>query len=355
MAPELRVYAAIFQKFIMRTVFHDLPLFEHNDAIHLAQGREPVCNRNDRFALHELVQGFLYRNLAFTVQRRGRLVEEEDGGIFEDCARDGDTLALAAGELHPPLAHERLIFPRDIFDEFMRLRELRGFNNFFRCRFGFPVGNVFGNAPVEQKRLLRHHRDRMPQTFLCHRRDINAVNGYPPAIEVVMVEQKADERTFPCPAFADKADALSRLNLQRQVAKHRHLGIVEHKILNGDLSARHTKDGSADGIGNFVRRDDFLETLADFPPCLAEFVEVRTEKEQQSLDTEDDGEDEDEDKDESDDGDKLDDDEDENNDRDGDEDEDKSDVKIEGDIDLNVNGLNGRVNSQLNGRVDIGS
>ena len=129
------------------------------------------------------------------------------------------------------------------------------------------------------------------------------------------------------------------------------------------------EESHAEGVIN-LEAGDFVAAFIDFQNSLSMThqakvmikswmsFEVRFNKDDNASDRDDledrdDGEDED--KDESDDGDKLDDDEDENNDRDGDEDEDKSDVKIEGDIDLNVNGLNGRVNSQLNGRVDIGS
>src|SRR6516164_3627762 len=47
--------------------------------------------------------------LGVAVERRGRLVEDQDRRALEDRARDGDALLLAAGELETALAHFGLV------------------------------------------------------------------------------------------------------------------------------------------------------------------------------------------------------------------------------------------------------
>ena len=60
------------------------------------------------------------------VERRGRLVEQQDRRRLEDRARDGDALLLAARQLQAALADLRLVAVRQRADEVVDLRELRG-------------------------------------------------------------------------------------------------------------------------------------------------------------------------------------------------------------------------------------
>src|SRR3546814_6080578 len=51
----------------------------------------------------------LFRSrLHFRIERRGRLVEHQDGRILEEHPSDGDPLPLAAGKLDAALAHMRV-------------------------------------------------------------------------------------------------------------------------------------------------------------------------------------------------------------------------------------------------------
>ncbi len=56
---------------------------------------------------HEAGERQLHAALAFRVERAGGLVEQQHGAVGEDRARDGDALALPAGELHAALAQRR--------------------------------------------------------------------------------------------------------------------------------------------------------------------------------------------------------------------------------------------------------
>ena len=62
-----------------------------------------------RAALHETLDRLLHEPLALAVERRGRLVENEDRRVLEDGAGERDTLPLTATELHSALAHMRVV------------------------------------------------------------------------------------------------------------------------------------------------------------------------------------------------------------------------------------------------------
>src|SRR5437868_6688343 len=55
---------------------------------------------------HEPVERFLDQPLAFGVERRGRLVEQQDRRLAQQGAGDGDALALATREARAVLAEE---------------------------------------------------------------------------------------------------------------------------------------------------------------------------------------------------------------------------------------------------------
>jgi hypothetical protein len=56
----------------------------------------------------KLGQRLLDCPLRLCVQRRGRLVKNEDRRVLQEDTCDGETLLLAAGEFHPTLADDRI-------------------------------------------------------------------------------------------------------------------------------------------------------------------------------------------------------------------------------------------------------
>ena len=77
---------------------------QHQDDIGRVDGGQPV-RHHDRGAVdHQRIQRRSHQLLADRVEMRRRLVQHQDRRILEERARDGDALALPAGELHAALA-----------------------------------------------------------------------------------------------------------------------------------------------------------------------------------------------------------------------------------------------------------
>ena len=79
-------------------------LVEHHDLVGADDGGEPVRDDQRGAVLGNAVERILDVPLGVAVERRGRLVEQQDRRAFQDGARDGDALLLAAGELEAALA-----------------------------------------------------------------------------------------------------------------------------------------------------------------------------------------------------------------------------------------------------------
>ena len=93
--PHAGIKAIRCQQRIVRAALDDLALVQHDDFVSPHDGREPMRD-HQRGAIArntlERVLDFLFR---MAVERRRRLIEHQNGGAFEDRARDGHPLLLA--------------------------------------------------------------------------------------------------------------------------------------------------------------------------------------------------------------------------------------------------------------------
>src|SRR6185437_12169180 len=98
--------------------------------------------------------------LDLRIERRGRLVEDEDRRILEDDPRDGDALALAAGQLDAALADMRVEAAPSLpvlqpLDEFGGMGARGGIAHRGLARLGPAVADVVADRAVEQRSVLR--------------------------------------------------------------------------------------------------------------------------------------------------------------------------------------------------------
>src|SRR5690606_24157807 len=104
----------------------------------------------------ETPEAVLDERLALTVEAGRRLVEDEDLRIGEDRARDGDALALSAGELHPSLADDRLVPVGKREREVVAVRDAGGGEDLIGRRIGPGEPDVLGDGAVEEEVVLEH-------------------------------------------------------------------------------------------------------------------------------------------------------------------------------------------------------
>lgn len=82
----------------MPALLHHLALIKHIYNISVLNRAQTVRNSDCSATLRSHVQRGLYDALGCGIECRGSFVEEEDFGVAEEGAGDGDALALAAGE-----------------------------------------------------------------------------------------------------------------------------------------------------------------------------------------------------------------------------------------------------------------
>ena len=98
--PKIGVKTALRQQLAVATLLDDAPLVHDNQSVHGSDGGEPMRDGNDSLNFHQIVELLLDSCLDLRVERAGRLVEDENGRILQEDARNGDPLALTAGKFH---------------------------------------------------------------------------------------------------------------------------------------------------------------------------------------------------------------------------------------------------------------
>ena len=88
----------------MRAFLDDVALVHDDQPVHRRDGRQPVRDGDHGLAFHQPVEVLLDRRLDLRIERRRRLVEDQDRRVLQHDAGDGDALPLAAGQLHAALA-----------------------------------------------------------------------------------------------------------------------------------------------------------------------------------------------------------------------------------------------------------
>jgi hypothetical protein len=109
--------------------------------------------------LPRLAQGLLDGRLGAAVERAGRLVEDQHAGIGQQGAGDADPLALAAGQLQPPLADAGLHALGQAADEGSASSAASAAASHLLRGVRLSEGDVDLQGVVEQRDVLRHQGD----------------------------------------------------------------------------------------------------------------------------------------------------------------------------------------------------
>ncbi len=140
----------------------DASVVQHDDAVGLQHGGQPVRDDDGGAGRHQRLERLLHGALAFRVERTGGLVEQQDRRVLEDRPRDRDALALAAREPRATLAEEGVVALRQTADELIGRGRARGVLDLGVRGAGTPIADVLARARTEQHRLLRHEADAPP-------------------------------------------------------------------------------------------------------------------------------------------------------------------------------------------------
>ena len=117
---------------------------------------------DDRAVLDDAAHVALDDPLALVVERRGRLVENENARIGRERAGDGDALSLPAGEVRAALLDQCVVAFGELVDELVGAGEPGDLDDAGARHRRIGEGDVLVNGAVEQEVLLQHDADVAP-------------------------------------------------------------------------------------------------------------------------------------------------------------------------------------------------
>ena len=170
---------------------------------------------------HDLLEPGVDPGFDPRVDRRGRVVEDQDAGIGQQRPGQRHPLALAAGQGQALLPDDRVVALRQPGDEFVRLGGHRRGQDLLPAGVGTPVRDVGPDRIGEQERVLADQPDRGPQRVQGEVTDVVAADPQRSAGHVVEAGEQLRDGRFSRPGGADQRDGLAHRHVQRQPAQHR--------------------------------------------------------------------------------------------------------------------------------------
>ena len=196
-----RYSSRLLEQLVVLPCGGDRAVLEHDDLVGQRDRRQAVGDDERRAARHHLAQRELDLLLGRGVDRRGRVVEDQDARVGQQRARDRDALALAAATASGR-ARRRACRSRRAARAMKSCACARrgGASISSRVASGARVGDVVGDRGGEQERVVVDDRDRAAQRGRRRRRARRRRrSARRPRVDVVEA-RRAAARATSCPS-----------------------------------------------------------------------------------------------------------------------------------------------------------
>lgn len=224
-------------KFCVGSAGDDAALIEDEDHRGVADGGKAMGDDEYSFAAHEVLEGRLHGGLTVAVESRGGFVEDEDGGVAQEGAGEGETLALSAGERGAALADDGLITVGERHDEVVGEGGAGGSFDLGFGGFRATEEKVGANGVDEEDGVLGNERDLAAKVGEAQVAQVVAVDSDAAGIHFVEPRDEVGEGGFAGAAGADEgADGAGR-EVDGDVAQGGLAGSVgEGNVVEGEVS-----------------------------------------------------------------------------------------------------------------------
>ena len=155
----------------------DVAVIENDDRRGVADRGKTVRDDQDGFADDELLERELDGGLAVAVEGAGGLVEDEDGGVAEEGAGEGEALFLSARETCAAFADEGFVPSGKTEDKLVRVGGAGGGLDLGARGLGARDEEIVVNRVVEKDGVLGDDGDIAAEVGEADRADIVAVEG----------------------------------------------------------------------------------------------------------------------------------------------------------------------------------
>ncbi len=199
------------------------------------------------------------------VQRRGRLVQDQDRSIAKEGPGYGKTLPLAPRELHAPVADDGIKTLRQLADEAEAAGRLDRGEDLLVAGPGIAVTDILDHRAVKQHDVLRNDGDRARQTGLRQPLNVDIIDQDASSIRIAHPLQQGEHCRLAGPGRTHQPDAGARLDIEGKILQDGPAtGISKLDVGELDATARRLERARIGRVAQFLRhqqgRDRFVET-----------------------------------------------------------------------------------------------
>ena len=200
----------------MRADFFDASCSHDDDLVGVLDSAEAVCDDEDGFADHDVVERGLHECFVFGVEGRGGLVQDEDVGVGEGGARDRQALALAAGQVEPARADHGVLARAEALHELLHVGCARDALHRLHVGLVRALRDVFLDRVFEEDRTLADHADALVQGRQVVLAQVAAVKEHRARRRVLGAHQQLRDRRLARARVADEGGHSARADLEAQ-------------------------------------------------------------------------------------------------------------------------------------------
>ena len=207
----------------MVALLDDVAVLHHEDRVRVADRRQTMGDHERRAVGPQRGHRLLHEHLRAGVDRRRRLVEDEQGGLGEERTSDGDELAFARGHVRSAVLDLRVVAVRQRLHEAVDEGRLRSDGDLVVRGIQSPVPDVVPDGPAEQHCVLQHHPHLAAQHPAVEPADVDAVQQDPARVDVIEAHEQIHERGLARTGGSDDRDRLTGLCHDGQIRDERLL------------------------------------------------------------------------------------------------------------------------------------
>ena len=109
MPVKVCIYIAGREQRLVSAALYNVSVFERYDLVGTSDRRQTMGNYERCSSPHQRFKGFEYLSFSMGIERRCRLVKDEDGSVFQQCPGDTDALPFSPRKLRAAFAYYSVI------------------------------------------------------------------------------------------------------------------------------------------------------------------------------------------------------------------------------------------------------
>ena len=217
---------AFLQQLCGRTLLGYCTILEHHDLVRAGDSAHPVGDNEDGLVLNKSGKCLLNGCFVLHVQTGSGFIQQNDRRILQEGAGNGNALPLAAGQLAAVFTDVGIPTVRELFGEFVHIGELCRRDHLFVRGLLSANADIFQNAVIKQRYILKHDGIEAHQLFRIDLRHIHAAHGDPAPINVPEPRRQTGNGSLTAAGWTDQRRDLPLLRYKGHVLQHRFAALV---------------------------------------------------------------------------------------------------------------------------------